>query len=75
MQEPIDNSQPELQNEQEENDEECSVGEFTVLTGYSNIEKKERYACNSCVTPEGRVEEHPHPPCLLQLQVKGKEMI
>ena len=38
MQEPIANSQPDIRNENEENEGECPVGEFTVLPGPSNVE-------------------------------------
>ena len=61
MQELIDNSQPEIRNENEENEGECSVGEFTVLPGPSNVESRKDMPA-IVVTPEGRVEEQPHPP-------------
>jgi len=56
MQEPIDNSQPELQND---NEGEYSVCEFTVLPGPSNIESRKDMPA-IVVIPEGRVKEQPH---------------
>jgi len=61
MQESIDNSQPELQNENEENEGECSVSEVTVLPGPLNIESRKDMSV-IVVTPEARVEEQPHSP-------------
>ena len=60
MQEQIDNSQPELQNENEEIEGECSVDELTVLPGPSNIENRKDIPA-IVGTPEGRVEQPDSP--------------
>ena len=60
MQEPIDNSQPELQNENEEIEGECSVDELTVLPGPSNIENRKDIPA-IVGTPEGRLEQPDSP--------------
>ena len=64
MHEPIANSQPEIRNENEENEGECPVGEFTVLPGPSNVESRKDMPA-IVVIPESRVEEQqkqPHSP-------------
>ena len=70
MQEPIDNSQPELQNENEEIEGECSVDELTVLPGPSNIENRKDIPA-IVGTPEGRVEQ-PDSPTLALVPNKRK---